>query len=367
MSYESLCRMKKYLQFIPVILLLTSLHVSAQDDVALQTAQGSMMAKNYTSAESNYTNYIHSLSDKLPAYLKKVATYDTCSPFEKGELFPNFTFTHVWAQGFCERGEARLLLGKKDSAYTDFLMAIRVDHKYAEAYYQAALLKKEKGDKVGSCIYLGKAKHYSDTMRAAKDAYTMGFCWMCGAQYFSDGKNAVGLKEYPEALKNLNMAVLLCPDSATYYVYRGAAYDGIGKPDSAMMDYTTALSIDSNNSQLYYRRALLWEEKQKWDMAFRDLSRSIGLNSGFIDAYVHRAEACENMDKEASAQFDYQQIIRIKPSYGDAYYKIALYQQKMGQDACPMFQKAADLGVDDAQGYADECKKAADKAARMGR
>jgi len=359
--------MKKYLRFIPFLLLIISFTVTAQNRDALLTAEGSMLAKSYSSAESNYTNYIQSLVPQLPAYMKKVATYDTCSPFEKSSMFTGFTFNHEWAQGYCERGQARLLLGKKDSAYNDFLMAIKLDHKYAEAYYQASLLKKEKGDKVGSCIYLAKARMYSDTMKAAKEAYTMGFCWMCGAQYFADGKSAVELKQYAEAMKNLNQAVLLCPDSATYFVYRGAAFDGMGKADSALMDYTTALAIDSNNYQLYYRRALLWEEKQKWDMAFRDLTKSIKLNNQYVDAYVHRAEAEENMDKEAAAQYDYNQIIRLKPNYGEAYYKVALYQQKLGQDPCPYFQKAADLGVDDAQGYADECKKAADKAARMGR
>ncbi|HSY75683.1 MAG TPA: tetratricopeptide repeat protein [Bacteroidia bacterium] len=357
--------MMKNLLFIPLLLIIATLPAIAQDDLAMQTAEGSLMAKSYTSAETNFTKYIKTFSDKMPAYLKKEAVYDTSSAFQKNFSFPDFKYEHKWAQAFCERGIARLGLGKKDSAGVDFETAIKIDHNYAEPYYQEGALMKEKGDKINSCIYMGRAIFLTDTLKRAKDIYTTNFCWMCGADYFKTGKMHVDLKEYKEGLTSLNMAVLICPDSASYIAYRGAAFDGLGKSDSALLDYSAALKLDSTNYLAYFHRAIAFEAKQRYQDAFTDLTKTISMNPTFADAYKHRAEDCENMEKEASAQYDYQQLIRLKPNDGEAYYKIALFKQKSGQDACDYFQKALDRGIDDAQGYVDDCKKAAAKENRM--
>ena len=88
----------------------------------------------------------------------------------------------------------------------------------------------------------------------------MGFAG-CGAEYFKTGKTDVDLKEYKEALSSLNMAVLICPDSANYLAYRGAAYNGMGRTDSALIDYSAALKLDSSSYITYYERALAYESK----------------------------------------------------------------------------------------------------------
>ena len=353
--------MKKHLLFIPLFIITTCLPAMAQDDIALQTAEGSMMTQNYASAENNFTKYISSISGKLPAYLQQVAVYDTSSAFQRNFKFPNFSYERKWAQAYCERGMCRLDLGKKDSAFNDFTASVKIDPTYAEAYYQSAALLKEKGEKIKSCIYTAKAIGLNDTMKRAKELSNLNFCWMCAAEDFKAGKIHVELKEYKEALASLNLAVMLCHDSATYFAYRGAAFDGLGKSDSALMDYSAALKLDSSSYEAYYHRALAYEAKQKYQEAFNDLTKVISMSPRFVDAYRHRAEDCENMEKEASAQYDYQQILRLKPTDGESYYKIALFRQKSGQDACDYFQKAADNGVDDAQPYADDCKKAAKK------
>jgi len=356
--------MKKRLLPICVSLFISCLPGLAQDNIALQTAEGSMIAQNYTSAENNFSKYITSISANLPSYLSQVAIYDTTNPFQKNFKFPDFTYKHQWAEAFCERGVARLDQNKKDSAYNDFEMAVKIDPTYPEAYYESAALKKEKGDKVNSCIYLAKALALNDTMRRAKDLSALNFCWMCAADDFKKGKIHVDLKEYKEGLADLNLAILICHDSASYYAYRGAAFDGLGKSDSALMDYSAALKKDSSNYLAYFHRAIAYEGKQNYQAAFNDLTKVISMNPTFVDAYRHRAEDCENMEKESSAQFDYQQILRLKKDDGESYYKIALYKQKLGQDACDYFQKAADNGIDDAQPYVDDCKKAAAKANR---
>ncbi|HXP49117.1 MAG TPA: hypothetical protein VN922_04140, partial [Bacteroidia bacterium] len=191
--------MKKHLLFIPLFIITTCLPAMAQDDIALQTAEGSMMTQNYASAENNFTKYISSISGKLPAYLQQVAVYDTSSAFQRNFKFPNFSYERKWAQAYCERGMCRLDLGKKDSAFNDFTASVKIDPTYAEAYYQSAALLKEKGEKIKSCIYTAKAIGLNDTMKRAKELSNLNFCWMCAAEDFKAGKIHVELKEYKEA------------------------------------------------------------------------------------------------------------------------------------------------------------------------
>jgi tetratricopeptide (TPR) repeat protein len=352
--------MKKNVLFLALLLSSFSISLSAQD-ATLKTAQGALMAKDYKSALTNFTTYIGSFQNELDAYLKKKFSYDTSNAFTKTTQFADFKINHTWATGFYGRGIANLNLEQKDDALKDFETAIKIDPSYAEAYYLAALLKKIKGDKTGSCMYIGKALTYNDTMKLARNAYRDNFCWMCGMEFYKKGKMELDLKEYPDALGDFRMAVTVSPDSGNYFGYMGMCFDGVGKLDSALLAFAKAIKLDSNSYSAYYYRGLVNEEKQKYQDAFNDLSKAIKIRPNSADAYMHRASVCENMDKESSAIYDYQQIIRIKPNNGDAYYKVALYREKLGQDACDYFQKALDNGVDDAQSYVDACRKAEEK------
>jgi tetratricopeptide (TPR) repeat protein len=113
----------------------------------------------------------------------------------------------------------------------------------------------------------------------------------------------------------------------------------------------------------YYRRALTFEQVQKYQDAFNDLAKELAINPKYADAYLHQAMDCENLSMSAAALYDYQQVMKLKPTEGIAWYKIGLNRVKNGLDACDYFEKAVDLGCDDAQSYADDCKKAAARKA----
>lgn len=352
--------MKKYLQLLPLFILLFCLSANAQN-TSLQAGQNALTAHDYKSAQTDFTTYINSFKGQLDGYYKQQAGYDTSNLYTRTVNYANFKIQHDWASGYYGLGMCSLNQGQKDDALQNFETAIKIDPQYAEAYFQAGLLKKDKGDKTGSCIYIGKALKYNDTIKAAQDAYTNNFCWMCGLDYFKKGKTNLDLSEYADAIKNLKMATTICPDSGNYYSYLGMAYSGAGKNEEALSALTTALKLDSNSYFAYYSRGVIEQKSDKYNDAFNDLSKAIALNPNALEAYIHRADVCESMGKESSAVYDYQQIIRIKPNYGQAYYQIALYRQKLGQDACSYFKKAAALGVDDAQPYVDDCNKASEQ------
>jgi len=355
-------KMKKILLLLAVFTLNFAGLLKAQEDQNFLAGEKAYIAGNYKLAVDCYTRYIKTYEDNVPAYLSKCHSYDTSNAYERMTLFSGFTINSEWAVGYYKRGMANLKVSDFVQAGNDFDMSVKIDPKYAPPYYQKGLSVKGK-DKNAACMYFSKALSLGDTMKPVKGEYRDNFCWMCGVDYFSKGKTEISSKQFGEALKNLNIAVAYCYDSATYYAYRGVAYEGLGKLDSAIADYTFAIKLDSTSYQGYYRRALTFEKAQKFKEAFNDLTKAILINPRFADAYLHQASDCENLSMADAALYDYQQVLRLKPSVGLAWFKVGLNKQQNGQDACSYFEKAADLGCDDAQSYADDCKKDAQKKA----
>jgi tetratricopeptide (TPR) repeat protein len=354
--------MKKIVLLLSLLILNSMSLLVAQDDVNFLAGERAYNAGSYKLATEYYNKYIKTFEAKLPDYLDKVKSYDTSTKFEQSSLFPDFSIKHEWAVVYYKKGMANLNNSEFVQAGKDFDLAIQIDSKYAEPYLQKGLLVKGKG-KNEACPYICKARLLSDTMKAAKQAYRENFCWMCGIEYFTKGKTETDLRQFTEALQNLNKAILFCHDSGNYYAYRGIAYEGLGKLDSALADYSLAIKMDSTKYAGYYRRALTYEAAQKYKEAFADLTKVLILNPKFADAYKHQAADCENLGMNEAALYDYQQLIRLKPSEGISWYKLGLRKKNMGEDACDYFQKAVDLGCEDAQSYADECAKEAARKA----
>ena len=347
---------------LPVVVsfLLVSFFAAAQTDL-MKNGEDAFKARNYTKAEAYFSTYIHSNQGQIDDYLRKKRAYDTSSAYVKGTTYANFKINHDWARAFYERAITYVRLAYNDNVEKDLEMALKIDPAYAEAYYREGLLKKDKGDKLGECICIGKAMSNSDTFKLARAAYSDNFCWETANEYFKKGREHVELKEYGAAIKELNTAIMISPDSGNYYAFRAMAFNGVGKTDSAIDDFANAIKVNPKSYFAYYYRALCYEQKQKYKDAFNDLTEAIKIRPNSAEAYMHRGDDCMAMEKEASAVYDYQQVIRIKPSEGIAYYKVAQYWLKLKQNpkACDYFNRALSLGIDDAQSYVDDCKKAA--------
>jgi len=354
--------MKKTLHLFALAIFLINIPAMAQDAV-LKEGRNDLAKGDFKAAQDAFTKYNNLFKGQLDGYLKKKKAYDTSNAFVKSSMYADFKVNHDWANAYSGLGVANLKLGQHDDAVQDFETAVKIDPTCAEAHYNIALLKKATGDKLGTCMEIGLALTYNDTMKAAREAYRDNFCAMTGREYFVKGQTSVSLKDYAAAMPDLRMATIICPDSGNFFGNMGMAYDGMGKPDSAVDAFARAIKVDSNSFYAYYYRGIVYEEKQKHQEAFQDFSKAIKINPRSADAYIHRAEVCENMEKEGSSIYDYEQVLRLKPDYGEAWYKIALYHKKQKQTskACDEFGKAASLGVDDAQSYVDECKAAAAK------
>lgn len=260
-----------------------------------------------------------------------------------------------WAKLYYGRAMGNIGLAKKADAKPDLDMAIGLDDKLADAYYQRALIIKSKETMDAACQDISRAVSLGS--EKAKIAYDDNFCWNTAAQHYKEGASKVTLRKYDEAVNELNLAIAICPDSGSYYSKRGQAYQGLGKKTLALEDFSKAIEISPKNPDAYYQMGLYYFNLDEFEKAFEYFSKSINIAPTY-EMYMYRAQCCERTNKMTSAIYDYTQAISMRVSDPEAYYRRGLIERDMKDmsKACKDFTKASQLGNTDATEYLKECK-----------
>jgi tetratricopeptide (TPR) repeat protein len=315
-------------------------------------------AGDFTGAIAAYTTEITKIDAEAHRIAKLKADYEKMSEFDKmnankDEVDKSYT---EWAKLYYGRAMANVGLGKKADAKPDLDMCIGLDQTMADAYYQRALVINTKETKDAACEDMSKAASLGS--EKAKVAFDDNFCWNSAMQHYKEGSSAVTLRKYDDAIKELDIAIALCPDSGNYYSKRGQAYLALGNKTKAIEDFTKATEKSPNSADGFYQLGLYYFNQEDFEKAFDFLTQAISKDPNNYDAYVYRAQCCERQNKMTSAIYDYGQAISIRPQDPEAYYRRALIERDMKETgkACKDFTKAAQMGNEDAKEYLKECQ-----------
>jgi tetratricopeptide (TPR) repeat protein len=313
---------------------------------------------DFAGAITDYTSEIAKINEEAQRIVKLKADYEKMSEFDKmnanqDEVKKNYT---DWAKLYYGRAMANIGLAKKTEAKPDLDMAIGLDNNLADAYYQRAMIIKAKDTQDQACQDITRAVALGS--EKAKVAFDDNFCWNTAVQHYKEGASRVTLRKYDEAVKELDLAIAICPDSGAFYAKRGQAYMGLGNKTKAIEDFSKATTISPNNADGWFQLGSYYFNQDDFDKAFENLSKAIELNPTNYDAYMMRAQCCERQNRMTSAIYDYGQAISLRPSDPEAYYRRALIErdQKDMMKACKDFSKASSLGNTDATAYLGECK-----------
>ncbi|MBN8704109.1 MAG: hypothetical protein J0M08_13660 [Bacteroidetes bacterium] len=218
-----------------------------------------------------------------------------------------------------------------------------------------SLLADKKKEEACICFY--KSKELGS--KKAQSYYDDNFCADLALEKYKDGRTKLNLKQYEEAMPFFNDAIALAGDSAAYNK-RGLCNFMLSNYDSALADFSNAIKVAATNASYYHHRAQVWLAKNEYQQAFDDCSESIKLNPKGESAYFTRAAAEEAMTQQNAALFDYSEILRINPANAIAYYKRAVLKESFLNDrkaSCEDYNKAFELGYEDAQENVNLCKK----------
>lgn len=140
------------------------------------------------------------------------------------------------------------------------------------------------------------------------------------AYVFHDkGVEKLEAKNYVEAIKDFDQALLKDKNHAPSYCDKARAEAELGKKDEALKNFEQAIKLKSDFVDAYYYRALLYH-KLKDEKAIADFTKTIQLDPKKTDAYLKRGMYYYHKKQDADALKDFNKAIELKCSNTDVYY-----------------------------------------------
>lgn len=197
------------------------------------------------------------------------------------------------ADVYFNRGNSKYSLTEYEGAKEDYANALKLDPGFIEARYSLAVTKNDLGDYQGVISDL-------NTPNAEK---TAGIFLQLGRAY-------AGLKDYKHALQNYNSAVLLNPDSNTFYT-RGVFYMDINYFEKANNDFYAAIYLDKTNVAAYFFRGVSAFFLGKFDKALADFSIAVQFDITDFDAVIGLALTYYKMNDVPNAKLNFEKAKSI--------------------------------------------------------
>lgn len=126
---------------------------------------------------------------------------------------------------------------------------------------------------------------------------------------------------------NLEQKIYYCtksinkhPDKADAYFLRGTTYDSIEKMDSALIDYSSVIKLDSLSGEAFFRRGIVYQKMENYEKAIRDFDKSSALSFGVYFSTRKKALCLFRMNNFDQAKEEYSKCILIDSTAADVYF-----------------------------------------------
>lgn len=239
---------------------------------------------------------------------------------------------------------------------SDADMALALDSTNADAKAVAGYAIYKSGDKRKGCA--GMRKGIIANAEFANKMFDDCFCWSEGVNLAKEGDSEIYGKRYDAAIKMLDQAISIIPDSGYIYAIRAKAYLGKNESAKALTDMNSAVYKKASSYKVYFLRAQAFVKAGKPDSAFLDLNKCIDMKKDYYDAIMLRAEVNEELQQWNAAVYDYGLLCKLRPDFGMNYYKLALVKHNKMDDllgACDYYKAAAARGVEEAKQMDTNC------------
>ena len=218
-----------------------------------------------------------------------------------------------YARAFYDRGRLFTIQGDDDAALADFTAAVRIDPDYAEAYGGRAVAYFVKND----C---------EEAVRDATDALRRQPLFpqalqIRGLAYFRQGKDDLAAADFSDALRLFQKNDPLTPPIfAQDYADRAAFYLQVDEFEKAVADGRAAVQTDPDQAVGYLRLAEAYHDEGKRDDEIAACTDGWKANRpGVASDHVLRAKMALVLDRPADAVAECDAAVKMDPQQAKAY------------------------------------------------
>lgn len=266
----------------------------------------------------------------LPARLGKARCFEGMCDYSNAQLeYSSLIKDHnSTAEFWARRGYVFYCQGDSQSAIADFNKAIELDPDSSISYAYLAWVNYNAGDYVEAERLCGEAsiRHFNS-----------GILHMCRAHL------AMNRKDYANAIRWFNSALLYSPELTEIYGYRAWCYEKRGHDcwfagcsDSttfyanAIADYDRAIKLEPSHAAHYMDRGWSKYMSHTSDWGLEDLSSAIKLDPSLSLALSMRSQVFSKLGLEEKSHADKVAAVKITPTNPSDYYIRFQVQKDLG-------------------------------------
>ena len=162
------------------------------------------------------------------------------------------------------------------------------------------------------------------------------------AAYEARGSQALGARQWPEAVANLQKAVELAPDNAFSRLNLGTALYMQGNADGALEQYREAIRLSPTLARAHFAIGVLMESRGQDDEAIKAFETAIASDARYVEPRFSLANALRRGGRAKESLPQYAEVLRLDPTVSQASFGYAMGLVRLGryQEASARFEVA---------------------------
>jgi len=161
------------------------------------------------------------------------------------------------------------------------------------------------------------------------------------------------LEYFDMAINSFNKAIQIKPDYAEAYSNRGNTLQNLQQLEEAVISYDKAIHINPDYAEALYNRGNVLQNLQQLEKAVISYDKAIHIKPNYAEALYNRGNALHNLQQLEQALNSYDEAIHIKPNYAEAFSNRGFTLQKLNKmaSAIDSFDKAININPNYAEAH----------------
>lgn len=247
------------------------------------------------------------------------------------------------SNGAVRYGLGRVALAKQDyaTAVKELEDALALGPQATRLHYPLALAYRGLGDRAKAEEHL-KLRGDVDLLPWDPLLAEVSSLLQNAAAYEARGSQALGARQWPEAIANLTKASELAPNNAFTRLNLGTALYMQGDGDAALEQYRKAVSLSPGLARAHFGIGVVMEARGQDEEAIKAFNAAIAGDPMYAEPRFSLANALRRTGRVQESLAQYAEVLKLDPAVSQATFGYAMGLVKLGryQEARARFEAA---------------------------